>query len=83
MAMKRSDLMDIALEVPREFKPPHGSYSNKPTKAELVEFIREAHAKFYDAPVQSRRPAPKAPRCEVTAIEVNQMLRSFPPVAPI
>lgn len=81
MAMSKPDLLKIALGVPSEFRPPQGTYTNRPNKAELIEFIRSARAKFYDAPIEVRRPAPKGPRCEVTASEVNQMLRSFPTAA--
>lgn len=77
MAMSKPDLLKIALGVPRQFRVNTGA-SKRPTKAELIKFIRSARAKFYDAPIEVRRPAPKGPRCEVPASEVNQMLRSFP-----
>lgn len=79
MAMSKPHLLAIAGDVPRAFRVNTGA-SSRPTKAELIEFISAARAKFYDAPIEVRRPAPKGPRCEVPASEVNQMLRSFPAV---
>lgn len=81
MAISRPKLLEIAAEVPREYRPSMSfARPSQPTKSELIDFIRGAKEKFYDAPAEERkRPAKQSKTSGITAGEVNEMLRTFPP----
>lgn len=81
---RKPALIAVASLIPEEWKPAAG-VGGKRTRADFIEYIREARRAYWDAdkgsagaPVK-RKAAPRRGR-NMTASEANEFLRSLPPV---